>query len=97
MTKLTLFLKTNFYVLLLSDMKENGPEVYTFLRAKVIMKMFASLLLWLKLLYYLRTNKDLGYLIRMITEVLRDITAFMIVFIIFLIAFSNAIVSVQEI
>jgi hypothetical protein len=64
------------------------------LRTKVIMKVFASLLLWLKLLYYLRTNSNLGYLIRMITEVLKDITAFMVVFIIFLIAFSNAIVSV---
>ena len=76
---------------------ELDESIFYLLRLKVIFKVFASLLVWLKLLYYLRTNGQLGYLIRMITEVLIDIVPFMVVLTIFIIAFSNAIFSVQEI
>lgn len=72
-------------------------ETYKYLRLKVVFKVFASLFVWLKLLYYLRTNGQLGYLIRMVTEVLIDIVAFMVVLTIFIVAFSNSLFAVQEI
>ena len=74
-----------------------NSDTYDTLYKKVTFKVFASLFLWIKLLYYMRTNKKLGYLIRMIQEVFKDIVAFLFLFIIFLISLSNAVYAIQEI
>ena len=55
-----------------------------------IIQVIASMLLWMKFLYYLRTQKEFGYLIRMITEVIRDMITFLVVMGVLIIAFSEA-------
>jgi hypothetical protein len=70
--------------------KLTEEEVTSLVFIKTRTKMVASLLLWFKFLYFMRVNKQLSYLIKMFTEVLKSIIPFMIVFLIFIIAFSTA-------
>ena len=57
---------------------------------KLRIKVIASIFAWFKALYFFRVSDDLGYLVFMIIEVLKDIIPFMIVFIIFITAFAGA-------
>lgn len=49
-----------------------------------------TLFMWLKLLYFLRIFKQTGYLIRLIVEVVSDMTTFLLVLLITLTAFGDA-------
>lgn len=44
----------------------------------------------MKLLYYLRTQQEFGYLIRMIIEVIKDMDAFLVMIVVAILAFSEA-------
>jgi len=61
-------------------------QTNTFVRVRA----FASLLLWLKFLYYLRIWKTTGYLVRMLTEVINEMKIFLLVLAIIVVAFSDA-------
>ena len=54
------------------------------------------MLLFVKLLYYLRTHQEFGYLIRMITEVIKDMYTFLVVMTVTLLAFSEATYSLNN-
>ena len=54
----------------------------------VITKAFASMLLFFKLIYFLRSSKSLGWLIRLVMEVVIDMKEFFIVLLVMLAAFS---------
>ena len=56
----------------------------------VITKAFASMLLFFKLIYFLRSSKSLGWLIRLVIEVILDMKEFFIVVLVMVIAFSCA-------
>lgn len=55
----------------------------------------SCLLMWFKLLYFLRIFKETGYLIRMIIEVIKDMQVFFIVLVIVLCAFADAYLSLS--
>lgn len=48
------------------------------------------MLLWLRFLYFLRIQEDTGYLVHMIFECFKDISAFMIFFIVVILAYADA-------
>ena len=48
------------------------------------------MILVMKILYYLRTLQEFGYLIRMITEVMKDMYTFLVVMTVTIFAFSEA-------
>lgn len=50
----------------------------------------ATFFMWFKLLYFLRIFKNTSYLIRMIIEVIYDMKAFMLVWLISILAFSDS-------
>ena len=54
------------------------------------LQIVTALLLWYKLLKFLRINKNFAYLIRMIAMVLSDMGPFLVVFTVLLIAFADA-------
>ncbi|CDW78106.1 wd-40 repeat protein [Stylonychia lemnae] len=56
----------------------------------------ASLLMWAKLLYFLRIFKQTGYLIRMLTEVISSMRVFLVVLCIVMIAFGEAFLRFSE-
>lgn len=58
------------------------------------LKSIGSLLMWLKLLYFLRINKNTGYLIRMIVKVVFRIRIFLSVLFITIVATADAFVSI---
>lgn len=60
------------------------------------LKSIGSLLMWLKLLYFLRINKHTGYLIRMIIKVIFRIRTFLSVLLITVVAIADAFVSIVE-
>lgn len=60
------------------------------------LKSIGSLLMWLKLLYFLRINKNTGYLIRMIVKVIFRIRTFLSVLLITIIAVADAFVSIVK-
>ena len=65
-------------------------------RARSIAQVGASMILWMKFLYYLRTQKQFGYLIRMITQVIKDMIPFLVVMLVLIIAFSESIYSLDN-
>jgi len=71
-------------------------EFPVFRRARSIAQVGASMILWMKFLYYLRTQKQFGYLIRMITQVIKDMIPFLIVMLVLIIAFSESIYSIDN-
>ena len=56
----------------------------------------ASLLMWVKLLYFLRIFKQTGYLIRMLSEVISDMKVFLLILCIVMIAFGEAFLRLSE-
>lgn len=80
-----------------SDLTEGEPDVHPFMRrARSIAQVGASMILWMKFLYYLRTQKQFGYLIRMITQVIKDMIPFLVVMLVLIIAFSESIYSLDN-
>ena len=57
---------------------------------RVTLQVVTALLLWYKLLKFLRINKNFAYLIRMIAMVVSDMSPFLVVFTVLLIAFADA-------
>ena len=51
--------------------------------------------MWFKFLYFLRIFKQTGYLIRMITEVIKDMKIFIFVLLIVIIGFADAFMSLS--
>lgn len=51
---------------------------------------FATLIIWLKSLYYLRIFRNVGYLTSMILQVIQDMVYFFIILIMSLFAFGNS-------
>ena len=56
-----------------------------------------AIIIWFRLLLWLRTIPKYSWLIRMISEVLNDMVAFMLVFFIGVLAFTDAFLSVESI
>jgi hypothetical protein len=56
----------------------------------------ASLLMWFKILYFLRIYKQTGYLIRMIIEVIYDMRIFLLVLMITIFGFANAFIIIAR-
>ena len=56
----------------------------------------ASLLMWMKLLYFLRIFENTSYLIRMITNVLWDMRVFLLILFLFYFAFGEAFNRINE-
>lgn len=56
----------------------------------------AAILMWFKFTYFLRINESTGYLIRMLFEVFKDMSAFMIIFCVTIIAFSDAFYTISN-
>ena len=54
-----------------------------------------AIIIWFRLLLWLRTIPKYSWLIRMISEVLNDMVAFMLVFFIGVLAFTDAFLSVE--
>lgn len=59
-------------------------------RAHRILFALVSLLIWLRCLYYMQLSDDISPLVRIIYMIFHDIQYFMVIFIILIIAFSNA-------
>ena len=55
-----------------------------------------SLLIWLKLLYFLRIFESTGYLIRMIIQVCVDMRYFLLILLLSLIAFGEGVQSISD-
>ena len=53
------------------------------------MTTIATLLMWIKGLFWLRLFSATSFYIRLITETLKDITYFMVILMIFLVMFAN--------
>ena len=53
-------------------------------------------MLWMKFLYFFRTQKEFGYLIRMIIEVIKDMITFLVVMLVSLCAFTDAVYSLSN-
>ena len=51
---------------------------------------FATLIIWLKSLYYLRIFRNVGYLTSMIIQVIKDMTYFFVILVISIFAFGNS-------
>lgn len=66
------------------------------LRGLAAIHALASLLMWVKLLYFLRIFKSTGYLIRMLTEVMYSMRVFLTVFCIVLIGFGESFLRFSE-
>jgi hypothetical protein len=60
------------------------------------MKSLGSLLLWLKLLYFLRIYRSTGYLVRMIVQVIQEMKVFLLFLLITILAVSDSQISIQE-
>ena len=75
---------------------ELGEETTALRLALTISQVVASILLWVKLLYYLRTQQEFGYLIRMIIEVAKDMVSFLIMMAVAILAFSEATYSLSN-
>ena len=60
------------------------------LRITTYAQVIGGMFLWVKFLYYFRTSKKFGYLVRMIEEVFADILPFLFAFSIVIVAFSDA-------
>jgi hypothetical protein len=56
----------------------------------------ASLLMWFKLIYFLRIFESTGYLVRMLTEVISAMKVFLLMLSIVLIAFGEAFLRFSE-
>ena len=64
---------------------------------KIYLRVITALLLWYKLLKFLRVNRNFAYLIRMINIVIIDMFPFFVVFTILLLAFADAFYSESSI
>lgn len=60
------------------------------------LKSIGSLLMWLKLLYFCRINKNTGYLIRMIVKVVFGMRTFLSVLTITIFAVADAYVNIKQ-
>ena len=58
-------------------------------------QMFTALCIWFRFLLYLRTRKRFSWLIRMITECVKDMFYFLIIFFIGVVAFADAFLSID--
>jgi hypothetical protein len=61
------------------------------------MNAITALAMWLKFLYFLRIFKSTGYLIRMIVDVIADMQVFLLVLLLVIIAFSDALYSLSSV
>lgn len=60
------------------------------------MKAIISMFVWLKLLYFLRIFEETGYLIRIIIQVCADMRFFLLILLLTIIAFGEAIKSFSD-
>ena len=61
-----------------------------------VMRGSLNLLVWIKLLYFLRLFKETGYLIRIIVQVIKDMKYFLLLLLLTIIAFGQAIQAVSD-
>ena len=54
------------------------------------MQALAAVTIWTKLLYFLRASYSIGWLVRLVLEVISDMKAFLLIFFIALLAFADA-------
>jgi hypothetical protein len=57
---------------------------------EVFLQAIQSILMWLKVCYYLRIWDSTNYLARMVAEVIKDMRSFLLIFLIVMLAFSEA-------
>jgi hypothetical protein len=62
----------------------------------VTMQATAAVLIWLKLLFFLRTSGEFGWLVRLIVEVLADMRVFMLILGIAIFAFTDAFFTISR-
>ena len=72
------------FAYIICDIISSNPD------ANRILASIAVLFMWLKLLYFLRLFAPTAALIRMIVEIIKDISIFLIVFLIGVVGFANA-------
>ena len=76
---------------------EGSNEEHPILRGiRTYSQVGATLLLWMKFLYFLRTRKEFGYLIRMIGQVVRDMIPFLVVMGVLVTSFSESIYALDR-
>lgn len=61
-----------------------------------VMRGSLNLLVWIKLLYFLRLFKETGYLIRIIVQVIKDMKYFLLLLLLTIIAFGQAIQAISD-
>jgi len=70
--------------------EEDQENARTLIKNARIMYSFCAVLIWMRVLYFFRILRGTGYYIRMIVEVLRDMSNFMLIFCVVIGAFANA-------
>jgi len=83
-----LFIVTILVFTLFSDIFADFPFLYT-------IHAIANILMWFKLLYFLRIFKSTGYLVRMIIQVVVDMRIFIVVLCIIFFGFADAFVTLS--
>ena len=66
-----------------------------FLPAQRYIVAIATVFLWIKLLYFMRVFRGTGFYIRVITEVTIDLRDFLLIFLISILAFSDAMLTMS--
>ncbi len=61
-----------------------------------VLQSMISLIIWLKLLYFLRIFKSTGYYIRTIIEVIMDIKYFLLMLLLTIVAFGDSMRQISE-
>ena len=56
----------------------------------------AAILMWFKFIYFLRVHEKTGWLVGMLIEVVNDMSSFMVVYFVALIAFADAYYALAE-
>ena len=84
LTSISLNLTTLIFIILKVFFAYAWAEAYAFKLGAI-----ATIILWLKLFYFLRIFETTSPLIRMITQIIIDIQVFLIVLILAVVAFAN--------
>lgn len=56
----------------------------------LFLQALGGVLLWIKLLYFLRASKTIGWMVRLVLDVISDMKIFLLLVIIMVIAFTDA-------